>query len=596
MPRRNKDEVTAATSDFPKPPPGCRWMAEGPDGSLIDVQQLHDERLEEAVGEEASSDDEEVEASALQPDDVPKELLLHPQLLESRRRYLLASCEAAGDTICSMGVNRQLQKQPGNHQSIKSVLAVGASDDVCRLFDVSELPPATEEEHQLAPAATIEDAKDSVSSVGFSADGLLLACGSFDGCVRVYGITAAAKAVLLEELKGPSEGIAALAFHPRGYALLAASEDQTAWVWLLPPSWGAAAASPAPAVKPAVTLSVFAASSPLTCCAFSGSGTRCIVGGTSGALSLFAARDGASFCSFTHPTSDPQAKAAETQGPVNPRRSSSSSRSGVEDSEGGAMEVDEAEPGEAVVCVAVDASHNCCFVGYEDGYLVALSEESGKILLCGKSEVLFFSGGLDGKIRLWQLSKKIPKLTIDCTITPLSPDPSCRSGGLLADSSGDADGDDSSEEGVIRMLLHPELPLLLAGTSFGLLRAYDCRSSNSGLQACCDMWTAHPHEGPAAAAAPRGRGRLLGHTLSPSTGAEGERGRKEEGGVWERGKASRKAEKRIHSDARFFHMRLLAATIPETAPETESANELASWDHSSATTGWRDGCSKLSAA
>ncbi|CDI78328.1 WD domain, G-beta repeat-containing protein, putative [Eimeria acervulina] len=598
----------AAAKGLPPAPPGCRWMTEGPDGSLIDLQQQQQQQQhqqQEGDLEDLSSDDEAAAAEAAAAatadaadgDGPPKELLLHPQLLESRKRWLLAACEAAGDTVCCLAFNRpqqqqqqqqqqkeQQQQQQQQQQQAPPFLAVGASDDLCRLYDLTKLSPpaaaaaaataaaaaataaaaasspdtaaaeatADVEEQHLSAAVTLRDAGDSVSCVSFSSDGLLLACGSFDGCVRVYSTQAAAaaaaaadtaaaaagKGVLLQELRGPCEGIAAVSFHPRGYALLAASEDKTAWVWLLPPSWGSPAAAAAAAaaagggggaqgLKPAVVLHVFAAASPLTCCCFSSSGSRCLVGGACGAVSLFAARDGQIVSSFVHPTADSQARAAAAAGPVAPRSSSSSSSSN-------GMDLDEEAEEQGAVCLAVDTPHSCCLVGYEDGYILGINEETGKAFVSVRGHaaavecllpvhpkhrlyasswgpqgpsatLLIFSAGLDGKIRLWNLSKKTVKLTFDCTYTPVPVGPSASSssssssGSSGSNSSGSSSSSSSSSEGegVVRLLLHPEQPLLLAGTSFGLMRAFNCSSSSSsnsskGSSECLDIWTAHP--------------------------------------------------------------------------------------------------------
>ncbi|CDJ57166.1 WD domain, G-beta repeat-containing protein, putative [Eimeria maxima] len=572
--KKKQQPAAAAANGLPPAPPGCRWMTEGPDGSLIDLQQQHEQQEElDALssGDEGASADAGVDAAAdaaAEGEGPPKELLLHPQLLESRRRWLLAACESAGDTVCAMAVNKQQQEQQQQQQQqqqqVPPFLAVGASDDICRLYDLSQLSPppaaaaaagdpaaatrAEVEEQHLNASVTLRDAGDSVSCVSFSSDGLLLACGSFDGSVRVYstqaaaaaagaaqaGAAAAGKRMLLQELRGPCEGVSALAFHPRGYALLAAAEDQTAWVWLLPPSWGSAAAAAAAAegtaaeggaaaaagegtkgkIKPAATLHVFAASSPLTCCCFSSSGSRCIVGGASGSVSFFAARDGQMVSDYDHPSRDPQARAAVMQSPL-PITSSSSSSSG--------MDVDDGEGGQGAVCLAVYTPQSCCYVGYEDGYILCFNEETGKILVSLKAHagavesllpihpnhsmhaanwgpqgaptsLLLFSAGLDGIVRLWNLSKKTLKLSFDCTHTPIPQNPSSTSDSNSSSSS--SSGDNSSRkggdgEGVVRLLLHPQLPLLLAGTSYGLMRAFNCSSSNSS-NVCVDMWTAHP--------------------------------------------------------------------------------------------------------
>ncbi|KAF9597358.1 hypothetical protein IFM89_017261 [Coptis chinensis] len=70
--------------------------------------------------------------------------------------------------------------------------------------------------------------RDSVTSLAFSSDGKLLASGVFDGLIQVWDITSGSLKCTLE---GPGGGIEWVRWHPRGYVVLAGSEDSTAWVW-----------------------------------------------------------------------------------------------------------------------------------------------------------------------------------------------------------------------------------------------------------------------------------------------------------------------------------------------------------------------------
>jgi len=69
---------------------------------------------------------------------------------------------------------------------------------------------------------------DTVCSVGFSADGALLATGGLDGTVRVWD---AASGTPRRTLDGPGDGLEWVAWHPRGHVLLAGSDDFCAWMW-----------------------------------------------------------------------------------------------------------------------------------------------------------------------------------------------------------------------------------------------------------------------------------------------------------------------------------------------------------------------------
>ncbi|RVW59839.1 Angio-associated migratory cell protein [Vitis vinifera] len=69
---------------------------------------------------------------------------------------------------------------------------------------------------------------DSVCSLDFSADGQLLASGSFDGFVKIWD---ASSGDLKGTLEGPGGGIEWVRWHPRGHLVLAGSEDCTVWMW-----------------------------------------------------------------------------------------------------------------------------------------------------------------------------------------------------------------------------------------------------------------------------------------------------------------------------------------------------------------------------
>lgn len=100
------------------------------------------------------------------------------------------------------------------------VFATGGGDDVAHLWRLGSE----------APMAALRGHTDSVSSVGFSADGSYLATGGLDGAVRVW----AADGSLVVLLEGPTQGINWVCWHARGHVLLAGSEDATAWMWKVP--------------------------------------------------------------------------------------------------------------------------------------------------------------------------------------------------------------------------------------------------------------------------------------------------------------------------------------------------------------------------
>ena len=89
-----------------------------------------------------------------------------------------------------------------------------------------------------ASALPLPGHSDSVVAVGFAADGALLATGGMDGRVLVWevaGLAAASgsgrPAAPARALEGPGDAIEALAWHPRGPVVAAASADFSCWMW-----------------------------------------------------------------------------------------------------------------------------------------------------------------------------------------------------------------------------------------------------------------------------------------------------------------------------------------------------------------------------
>ncbi|KAM0750451.1 WD40 repeat-like protein [Meredithblackwellia eburnea MCA 4105] len=78
---------------------------------------------------------------------------------------------------------------------------------------------------------------DSVTSVGFSFDGELVATGGMDGRVRVWRKVKGSQGYLtwefLTNLEGPDE-VNWINWHPKGNLLLAGGADGTVWLWSLP--------------------------------------------------------------------------------------------------------------------------------------------------------------------------------------------------------------------------------------------------------------------------------------------------------------------------------------------------------------------------
>ena len=76
--------------------------------------------------------------------------------------------------------------------------------------------------------APIEQAKDEMLAVAFSADGKWLATGGTDSTIRVWNLETKAPPL---ELKGHTDWISGLAFSPDGKLLASSSADRTARIW-----------------------------------------------------------------------------------------------------------------------------------------------------------------------------------------------------------------------------------------------------------------------------------------------------------------------------------------------------------------------------
>jgi ribosome assembly protein SQT1 len=133
---------------------------------------------------------------------------------------------------------------PGGSAASLDLVATGGQDDGAFLWRVGQ--DALEATGGTLSTTRLEGHTDSVASVAFSANGLLLATGGLDGCVRVWEPAATLRANdaanananttnppgLLRVLDGPGGGVDWITWHPRGEVVLAGCEDYTAWMWL----------------------------------------------------------------------------------------------------------------------------------------------------------------------------------------------------------------------------------------------------------------------------------------------------------------------------------------------------------------------------
>mmetsp|Transcript_9134 Transcript_9134/g.29019 ORF Transcript_9134/g.29019 Transcript_9134/m.29019 type:complete len:420 (+) Transcript_9134:54-1313(+) len=99
-------------------------------------------------------------------------------------------------------------------------VVTGGGDDMGRLSIVGS--------KGVEASADLLGHSDSVTCVGFSHTGAMVATGSYDGTVRLWdGATGEA----LRTLEGPGD-VEWLRWHPRGEVVLAGAQDGTCWMWL----------------------------------------------------------------------------------------------------------------------------------------------------------------------------------------------------------------------------------------------------------------------------------------------------------------------------------------------------------------------------
>eukprot|EP00916_Digyalum_oweni_P024688 GHVL01040826.1.p1 GENE.GHVL01040826.1~~GHVL01040826.1.p1 ORF type:complete len:404 (+),score=53.62 GHVL01040826.1:165-1376(+) len=212
---------------------------------------------------------------------------------------------------------------------------------------------------------------DTVSCVRFSHDGAYIATGSYDHKIKLWEVSTG---TCVQTLEGPNGDIDWLEFHPKGYALLsAANEDNTAWMW-----W-------APTGK---LMTVFVGhSNAVTCGGFGGQGKVVITGDAVGEVIVW----------------DP--KSADVLHRFPPQNKNFQNP--------------------AITCLTSHMTLPLTAIGNGDGRIIVVSTQTGKKVasLNGHSntvESLQFgkymqlaSGSLDSKIIIWDLSTHGIKMEFD---------------------------------------------------------------------------------------------------------------------------------------------------------------------------------------
>ncbi|OEL25790.1 Angio-associated migratory cell protein [Dichanthelium oligosanthes] len=151
--------------------------------------------------------------------------------------------DAMGDSVDVDDSTYMFQSHKGNPTDA-SLVASGGKDDRGFLWRIGSADGALElTEHYMKLILffvhdCIEETyrtvvlntghNDTVSTVAFSSDGNLLACGSFDGQINVWSTATRA---LQGTLEGSGSGFEWLKWHPRGHLIIAGSEDCNVWMW-----------------------------------------------------------------------------------------------------------------------------------------------------------------------------------------------------------------------------------------------------------------------------------------------------------------------------------------------------------------------------
>lgn len=168
--------------------------------------------------------------------DAPASLINSSRIIDSLQDRSIATRQDAQDSSCSVAAYTYCRAEAGvslasDGSSLVScvLIAVGSVDEHLRFYTLTG-------KNFLSLINVCSDFTDSVVSVGFSFDGKYVAAGSYDCSVVIYEIAISNEGLpsvtLLRRLEGPSLDVEWMAWHPKGYALLAGSKDATAWMWM----------------------------------------------------------------------------------------------------------------------------------------------------------------------------------------------------------------------------------------------------------------------------------------------------------------------------------------------------------------------------
>lgn len=116
------------------------------------------------------------------------------------------------------------------HPLDPSLIITGGGDDKGFLWRFDT------EDHRIVDQIELSGHSDTVTSVGFNFNGLLMLTGSYDGSIQIWRIMDrkdklnVSKVLLIGD--GP-EDIEWATWHPKGNCVVAGSKDSTVWMWLV---------------------------------------------------------------------------------------------------------------------------------------------------------------------------------------------------------------------------------------------------------------------------------------------------------------------------------------------------------------------------
>ncbi|CEM33549.1 unnamed protein product [Vitrella brassicaformis CCMP3155] len=334
------------------------------------------------------------------------------------------------------------------------LIVTGGCDDKAFVHRLVERPsdgPSAPSKWAAEQVCCLEGHTDSVVSVAFGFDGNYAATGGYDGIVKVWAMQRDGEEPawsLLHSLEGPSEEVEWVAWHPKGHALLAGSRDCTAWLW-----W-------APTGK---VMQIFAGQhgGAVSCGAFGMAGKLICTGSEDGSAAVWSPKGGEALHFL---------------------------RRAEERSEGSGTST-EAFHTDAVVAIATHQSLPLMATGSADMTCKVVHLESGRVLATlgghrGSVEGLAFgcwdaqptllaTGGLDGKIQVWDLSRYECRCTMAHTHISGAEDTSNQQ-----EQEEQQREQDSDISGIVRLKWCPDgRPLLVSCSTDATIRLWDGRTS-----------------------------------------------------------------------------------------------------------------------